>query len=376
MTLANFIEANLASLVQDWAEYAEMLSPKDHPLKAGQLREMGEDILRAIADDMRDPQSAAEQKAKSRGSRDPAAAFNMTASHHADVRAAQGFNVNSVVAEFRALRATVLQRWEGHAPPASVQALREVSRFNEAIDQALAESVRAYTIRVEHSRDLFAGMLAHELRSPLNAIVLSTQVLGHSGQPLAPVQAISIGVIDRAIKRMQSMIDDLLVFARSRLDDTLPLTIVPADMRKLYVEAVDEVRTSFPKVEVDLQCEGRLDGAWDRSRILQVLINLLANAARYGDGRIAARAEGGEARVTLTISNGGEPIPEAMLPTLFDPLTRTRSPSREGRAAGIGLGLYICRSIVDAHGGDIQASVTPQGTTLTVTLPRVCPAER
>ncbi|MBN3728509.1 sensor histidine kinase [Burkholderia sp. Ac-20379] len=370
MTLADFIEANLASLVQDWAEYAEAISPKDHRLSAPQLREMGEDILRAIAGDMRDPQSAAEQKAKSRGSRDPAAAFNVTAGHHADVRAAQGFNVNGVVAEFRALRATVLQRWEGHAPESSVEALREVGRFNEAIDQALAESVRAYTIRVEHSRDLFAGMLAHELRSPLNAIVLSAQVLGHSAQ--AQAQAVPFGVINRAIRRMQSMIDDLLVFARSRLDDTVPLSIAPADLGQLCAEAVDEVRTSFPKVEVAVRCDGRLDGAWDRSRILQVLINLLANAARYGDGRIVASAEGGDAQVKLTVFNGGQPIPEAMLPTLFDPLTRTVTPNREGRAAGIGLGLYICRSIVNAHGGDIQASVSPQGTTLTVTLPRVC----
>lgn len=374
MTLADFIEANLASLVQDWAEYAEAIGPKDHSLSAAQFREMGEDILRAIAGDMRDPQSAAEQKAKSRGSRDPAAAFNVTAGHHADVRAAQGFNVNGVVAEFRALRATVLQRWEGHAPASSVEALREVSRFNEAIDQALAESVRAYTIRVEHSRDLFAGMLAHELRSPLNAIVLSTQLLGHLGRAVAAAQAVPLGVIDRAIRRMQSMIDDLLVFARSRLDDTLPLAIAQTDMGALCADAVEEVRTSFPKVEIDLRCEGRLDGTWDRSRILQVLINLLANAARYGDGRIVARAEGDDAQVTVTVFNGGRPIPDALLPNLFDPLTRTMSPNREGRAAGIGLGLYICRSIVDAHGGAIRASVSPQGTTLTVTLPRATAA--
>ncbi|MEK6418370.1 MAG: sensor histidine kinase [Burkholderia gladioli] len=370
MTLADFIEANLASLVQDWADYAEEIGPKEHPLSAPQLREMGEDILRAIARDMRDPQSADQQKTKSRGgSRDPAAAFNVTAGHHADVRAAQGFNVNGVVAEFRALRATVLQHWEGHAPESGAAALREVSRFNEAIDQALTESVRAYTVRVEHSRDLFAGMLAHELRSPLNAIVLSTQVLGHSAQ--APAQAVPFGVINRAIRRMQSMIDDLLVFARSRLDDTLPLLIAPVDLGELCAEAVDEVRTSFPKLEVAVHREGRLDGAWDRSRILQVLINLLANAARYGDGRIVMTAHGDDTQATLTVFNGGQPIPDAMLPTLFDPLTRTVSPNREGRAAGIGLGLYICRSILTAHGGEIRASVAPDGTTLTVTLPRV-----
>lgn len=98
-------------------------------------------------------------------------------------------------------------------------------------------------------------------------------------------------------------------------------------------------------------------------------MNLLVNAARYSDGRILACAHGGDDAVTLSVFNGGTPIAAELLPTLFDPLTRARAPNRDGHAAGVGLGLYICQSIAHAHGGEIQVTSSHQGTTFIVTLP-------
>ncbi len=368
MTLADFIEANITDLVREWSDYAKSLSMQAHPLSEPQLRDAGAEILSAIAANMRVPQSAAQQQAKSHGSRDPSSAFNVTAGSHADIRVLQGFDINDLVAEFRALRAAVLRRWAQVAPDASDLALEEMTRFNEAIDQALAESVRAYARRIEHGRDLFMAVLAHDLRSPLGAIASSAYVLRHGADKPEQSQKI-VGIVERAATRIQAMLDDLLVFTQSRLTDNLPLRIEAADLRALVAEAADEVRTAFPAVELELRLDGVLTGTWDRRRVQQLLVNLLVNAARYGDGRILACAHGGDDAVTLSVFNGGTPIAAELLPTLFDPLTRARAPNRDGHAAGVGLGLYICQSIAHAHGGEIQVTSSHQGTTFIVTLP-------
>ncbi|RQV69620.1 sensor histidine kinase [Burkholderia cenocepacia] len=323
MTLADFIEANLTDLVQDWTDYAKAIAAQGHPLTQTQLRDAGAEILRAIAANMRIPQSAAQQQAKSHGSRDPSSAFNLTAGSHANLRVVQGFDINDVVAEFRALRAAVLRRWARSQPTPSVEMLDELTRFNEAIDQAVAESVRAHSTRVDHGRDLFVAVLAHDLRSPLGAITNSADVLRHAH--CAPESSRKmVAVVERAATRMQAMLDDLLVFTRTRLSDALPLRLEPVDLHALVAEAAAELRCSFPAIELDLQLIGPLAGSWDRRRVLQLLVNLLVNAARYGDGRISLGAHAGSGRLMITVFNTGQPIPPELLPTLFDPLTRMR----------------------------------------------------
>jgi len=134
MTLTDFIEANLTDLVQDWTDYAKTISAQGHPSTQTQRRDVGAEILRAIVVNMRVSQSAAQQQAKSHGSRDPASASNVTAGSHANLRVIQGFDITDVVAEFRALRAAVLRRWARLQPSPSVEVLDEMTRGNEAID--------------------------------------------------------------------------------------------------------------------------------------------------------------------------------------------------------------------------------------------------
>ncbi|CAB3729880.1 sensor histidine kinase [Paraburkholderia rhynchosiae] len=369
MNLADFIEANLEVLVEDWTEYATRVSAKNSELTVAELRNWASELLTRIAADMKAAQSAVQQKAKSRGESGAQSSVSTAASRHADDRLAQGFRLNDVIAEFRALRASVLRRWEQTAP-AGADAFQEMIRFNEAVDQALTESVRQYTQRTDRIRDLFAGVLAHDLRSPLGAIANSAEVLLHDDS-LSALSVRAAANVQRGAGRMKRLIDDLLDFTRTRLGDTLPIQVVSLDIGRLCSNTADEVRASYPQAQIELRLEGDLGGWWDGDRIGQLIANLLVNAVQHGSGAIELHASGSGDAVSVAVSNDGNPIPHEALPTLFDPLTRTYSPpERRGAAAGIGLGLYICKRIVEAHHGEIRADSTARGTTFSVTLPR------
>lgn len=370
MSLSDFIEANLQQLIDDWAEYALQVSAEDSSLNEHQLRNSAAELLVRIAADMRETQSASEQKSKSRGeARDPQSGFNQTARQHADDRLAQGFSINDVVAEFRALRATVLRKWQQTLPGGAV-AFQEMVRFNEAIDQALAESVRQYTQRTERVRDLFAGVLAHDLRSPLGAILNSSEVLLRD-EGLSAFGLRAVANVQRSTGRMKGMIDDLLIFTRTRLGDVLPVDFTSQNLGRICIDAADEVRAAHPDAVINVRLAGELAGKWDGVRISQLVVNLLVNAVQHGSGQISVEAHSAGDQVTLVVSNAGNPIPASALPTLFDPFTRSNlSAAQRGTGAGMGLGLYICRCIARAHEGTIRVESSERGTSFTLQIPR------
>ncbi|MGG2041333.1 sensor histidine kinase [Burkholderia gladioli] len=368
MKLADFIEADLQDLVHDWTEYARVLSDKDQQLSENQQQNDGTALLIAIVADMRSFQSTAFRELKSLGERDGALHFNVVAERHANARVSQGFSITDITAEFRALRAAVLRRWERSGSLGS-DALQEMIRFNEAIDQALSESVRGYSARIERGHDLFIAMISHDLRSPLGAITASAHIL--KNDPALPARSRDVVAIsDRAAGKMRRLLDDLLTFTRSRLHDELPLQKQPASIPDICALAVEEVRAAFPRTHIDLEFVGELTGIWDPDRIAQLMANLLSNAVRYGRGSITIRALGNGNQVALSVFNEGDPIPDDRLLTLFEPLVRSDAPDRRGGAVGMGLGLYICRCISSAHGGTIEATSSDSGVTFTVLLPR------
>lgn len=371
MSLSDFIEANLDGLVDDWTEFAGQLMGHSPPLTVQQLRNSARDLLQKIAVDMRSDQNSVTQRAKSHGEDDgDPANIKKVAQGHANDRLDQGFKLDDVVAEFRALRAAVLRGWQ----PTSMESLTtlgEMVRFNEAIDQALTESVRQYSLRVSQTRDRFTGVLAHDLRSPLGAIANSTEFLLRD-ETLSTSSIKAVANVQRSATRMRRMVDDLLDFARIRLGDTLPINVSPQDAGRLCSNAHDEVSPSYPQASIVMCFDGNLAGDWDGDRISQLVINLLVNAIQHGDGtvQLSARDEGDS--VTVSVSNEGTAIPKPVLTNIFDPLTRTYSPpERRGPAAGVGLGLYICKCIAQAHHGSIGVESAGTTTVFAVTLPRV-----
>lgn len=370
MTLSDFIEVNLDGLISDWTEYARALSPKENDLTDDQLRDSARQLLRGIAADMREAQTSAQQAVKSHGGRaDYESAFNEVGRRHADDRLAHGFGIDSLVAEYRALRASVLRRWQ-LTPHLDAAAFQEMIRFNESIDQMLAESVQQFAKRVEHTRDLFAGVLAHDLRSPVTAIVNSTHVLLRD-ENLSATSIRAGANLHRSAERMKVMIDDLFVFTRTRLGVTLPVEFGQQDAGRICHNAVDEIQAAYPNTQIDLQLNGELTGLLDGARMSQLLVNLLTNAVQHGTGTITLEAAGNGEEISLSVSNGGPAIPAIALPTVFDPLTRGASTAGHRKASpGMGLGLYICRCIAHAHNGTIEVQSVQDRTTFTVIIPR------
>lgn len=370
MTLSDFIEANLDGLIDDWAEYARAVSPGDSHLTEDQLRDSARSLLSGIAADMREAQTAAQQLTKSHGNRPgPDSAFNRIGRTHADDRLAHGFAIDALVAEYRALRASVLRRWQLTAKLDGA-AFQEMIRFNEAIDQMLAEAIRQFAKNVEQTRDLFSGMLAHDLRSPVGAILNSAHVLLRD-QNLSPISIRAATSLQRSATRVKEMIDDLFIFARTRLGDTLPVEPGEQDVADICRSAADEVHAAFPDAQIDVQLTGELAGVLDGARISQLIVNLLTNAIQHGSGSVRLEAAGDGAQIVFSVSNGGTPIPESALPTIFDPLTRAApAPGQKKLSSGIGLGLYICRCIARAHDGSIEVESGQHLTVFTVKIPR------
>jgi PAS domain S-box-containing protein len=217
-------------------------------------------------------------------------------------------------------------------------------------------------------RDRLMAIVSHDLRNPLNAIVTAASIITLDGEGTRQINAM-VGKILASSKRMNRLIEQLLDFVRVDQAGGLRLEAGPMEMRSAVERAVDECQLAFPDAAVDVEIRGSTAGDWDEDRILQVMANLLSNALQHGEGRARVLVDGSSRDVVrVEVANGGRPIPAEMLPIIFDPFRR----ANEGltRRGGLGLGLYISRSIVETHDGTIDVRSDEQGTVFTVTLPR------
>jgi signal transduction histidine kinase len=210
------------------------------------------------------------------------------------------------------------------------------------------------------------GMVSHDLRSPLAAIAASTQLaLRRAGDDEALVRALRRTL--SAAGRMGRMIDDLLDFTRARLGGGIPLSRRETDLGKIARYAVEEAQAANPEHPLVHRLHYQ-KGLYDPDRMSQVVQNLIANALEHGAARapvvVETRLEG--ERVVLEVSNQGAAIPEEALPGIFEPFRG----GAQGKSRHLGLGLFIVREIVRAHGGDVSARSGPEGTTFTVRVPR------
>jgi signal transduction histidine kinase len=177
MRLSKFIVQNMERILQEWEAFAASLLPAAAEMTPLALRNHAQYILEAVAKDLTVPQTRHAQSEKSKGrAAQEAGAPETAAQTHAVLRARSGFDINQLVAEYRALRASVLRLWIDTGP-LEESSVDDIIRFNEAIDQAIAESVGHFHTQVERTRNLLLGMLGHDMRSPLNAILMTASHL-------------------------------------------------------------------------------------------------------------------------------------------------------------------------------------------------------
>lgn len=371
MRLSEFLRTHAEEILLSWDEFASTVTHSGKEMDQKALRDHAAQILKAIANDLDKPQSDAQQIAKSRGENErPHGSEDTAAETHADTRIVAGFAIDAMITEYRALRASVLRMWAASRmgdPPGDE--LQQLTRFNEAIDQALTESVARYTDQVHRYTNLFMGMLGHDIRNPLGTIHLSAQLLIMKGD-LTPEAA---APIVHAARRIQDIVEMIVDFSRAQARGAMPVHPVPGDLEAVALDVVGETRVRHPSAIITVAVEGDTHGQWDKGRVGQLLSNLLQNAVLYGtsDQPVSITLRGEADHVSLSVHNHGRAIPAEARDRIF--LPRARGDLRDEQRApdGLGLGLYICREIVKAHGGTLtMRSETREGTTFRVVLPR------
>jgi signal transduction histidine kinase len=374
LRLADFITTHSELIIGEWVEFAATCVPAAEAMDLVALRDHAMQMLAAIAADLRTPQTSSEQIAKARGNAAPDLGGPDTAAEvHGAGRAESGFTLGEMVSEYRALRASVIRLWTAEKGSLTGADLDDLTRFNEAIDQSLAESVTRYTQDLDQSKELFIAILGHDLRTPLAAVIMSSQFMLDTGELGEPHLTLATRIA-RTGHRMNQMVGDLLDFTRIRLGSGVPLVRQPVDLAALVRHAVDETAAAHPACTMELDAEGDVRGDWDGARISQVLANLLGNAVQHGSATTPVRVtvRGESASAVLRVHNHGPAIPPAALRGLFSPLKQLRArPPAAHDARHLGLGLYIAERVVAAHGGSIDVtSSDADGTAFTVRLPR------
>jgi signal transduction histidine kinase len=371
MQLSEFIERNVEDIVSEWEAYARLTIGPAKTMSKLALRDHAAQILRAIAADMKTPQTEAERHIKSQGLALPVAS-ETAATTHGVLRQLVGFDPVQLAAEYRAMRATVLRLWKTQSTTVSANAIDEVVRFNEAVDQALAESIASFSDRVGKSRDTFLAVLGHDLRSPLSAVTSALSILGKPQLESEKRDQI-LQMAKRSAASMSQMITDLLEYTRTRLGRGIEIVLIDGDLSALCREVLEEVQVARPDRSFIAHLPPRLPTRFDAPRMRQVLSNLLSNAVQYGDPAssiILNLAQEGQ-DITFAVKNRGKPIPPEALQVIFDPLVQI--PAENGDNArlttSLGLGLYIVQEIVTAHGATISVtSSEAEGTEFKVRL--------
>ncbi|HYO66322.1 MAG TPA: ATP-binding protein, partial [Archangium sp.] len=233
--------------------------------------------------------------------------------------------------------------------------------------EALAEELRQ---RADFEQQLI-GIVSHDLRTPVSAILLGvTRLL--RGEELSVRQTKSVVRIQSSAERAHRMIRDLLDFTQARLAGGLRIERRPTDLHALIQGVLEEIQAAHDGRELRFSRDGDGRGEWDPDRLGQAVQNLVTNALKYSPGNTPVRIEthAGDSGVAVSIHNEGAPIPPDMLGRIFQPLQRASGEvDKAGRS--IGLGLYIVKQVVDAHGGTVSVESSAEaGTTFTVWLPR------
>jgi signal transduction histidine kinase len=271
----------------------------------------------------------------------------------------RGRAISSLQQRARALEREIAARKEHEA------AQRESLARERALREEAERNVRF--------ADMFAGMLGHDLRNPLGTIIMGASHLARAKLGDKPTR--SADRIIASAERMSRMIDQLLDFTRIRAAGGLELHRARVDRGAIAERVQDEIEAGSPRSQIELIATGNTCGVWDHDRLFQVLSNLVGNAVSHGPpGRpVQLEVDGHEPSHVVTYVRNAQPIDPEILPVIFDPF---RGGKKRHNARGLGLGLFITRQIVIAHGGEIAVtSGERSGTLVCVKLPRVARVE-
>lgn len=372
MRLPDFILQNLEPILQAWEDFARTIHTPGADLDREGLRDHAEQMLRAIVLDLRTTQTVQEQIDKAQGLA-PQNDDETPAETHAVTRLMAGFSIDQMVSEYRALRTSVLSQWLDQVKHGTPLEVDDMNRFHEAIDQALAESIASYSRAVEASRNVFLGILGHDLRTPLGAILLGADMLRRS-ESIGERGTRVATQIYTSVQRASQIVGDLLDLTRCQMGPGIPVKRVAVDLAPICERIVEEIQAFHPDAEIILHTKTQAFGLFDGPRIEQVFSNIISNAVQHGGARLPINVEltATAETVVFTVHNLGEPIPADVLPFIFNPMGRfsQRSVIEHGPTAGLGLGLFIASEIVSAHQGSIEVeSCAETGTVFRVSVP-------
>jgi signal transduction histidine kinase len=370
MRIDQFILTNMEKILAEWVAFARSIQPTD--MTNEELRDHAKEMLTIIANDLTTAQTAYERSEKSKGHQQNTKG-DTPAEIHADCRLQSGFSIDLLASEYRALRASVLKLWLSENKCNTEQDVEDLIRFNEGIDQALAESITRYTENIVLAQDIFLGVIGHDLRDPLNSISVGAQLLSHGSEQGS--RSAKLGKqMYATVLRMNKMLDNLLNFTQCRIGSGLQITHTQVDLATIAQDVVAEFLLSNPERIIQNHVEENCIGNWDEGRLSQAYQNLISNALQYGhiDSVIKVETRDYGDHVIFTVQNDGAPIPEQNQNHIFELMHRIPNVDAERNLKkNLGLGLYIVREIVTAHHGTISVSSTVEnGTVFKVQLPK------
>ena len=261
--------------------------------------------------------------------------------------------------------------------PETTTAHEEAEWLLSALADQVAVAVEKMRLdEVASFRERLIGIVSHDLRTPISAISLAAQRLARLPDLPAKAEAM-VDRIARSAGRAENMIRDLLDFTQIRLRGELTLTRQSVELASIAREAIDEINNATNEGRIHLRQKGPGRGMFDADRVAQVVGNLLANALAYGDkGRpIEVSVEDEPEHVSCKVHNYGAPITPSACGQIFEPMYQASAGTRPP-GGGLGLGLFICRHIVEAHGGAIDVtSGLAEGTLFRIVLPRNPPVD-
>ncbi len=275
------------------------------------------------------------------------------------------YSMTQLIFEYHILRQVLFQVLEEETPLGS----RERDIIIDSIEQAVNDAATQFSQTLQDIQELFMVTLTHDLRGPINVVKMGTQLTLRRLERGDSHVDVALRMIS-AIDRLDAMIQDLLDASRLRAGQSLKLELQECCLHTLVQDVAEDLRFTYGERFVVIS-HADIKSDCSRKEIRRVIENLAINAVKYGapDTPITLTLEQTETHISLTIHNQGNPIPPDAQSILFQQFRRTASAQQQ---KGWGLGLFLAKSIVEAHQGTIAVESTEsKGTSFIIKLPRV-----